>query len=101
MCHITNQLRRLNKHRSFLLHGVERWADCLVGEKVDWQTLLQLNPISWATALAICFFLQALCGVRWWTLAHPLGLTAGLPRMMRLHLEGMFFNLLSTIFDWW
>jgi len=95
MCHITQKLRQ---HGSLLLRvgisgGLLAWVLSTLDLASMWAHAKVLNPWAWGAALLFSIASQSLCSLRWWTLTTALGIRAGVARIWRLYVEGLFFSL--------
>lgn len=70
---------------AFVLRGIDRSAFLAIIRTVDWRW--------WATAMAIALAVQVIAGLRWSSLARPVGFRFPARLFVWRFFEGMFFSL--------
>ena len=58
-----------------------------------WSAIADTQPAGWLLAVLLYLFSQITSGIRWATLARPIGFRLGWLRFQQLYFEGMFFSL--------
>lgn len=58
-----------------------------------WSAMVDTQATGWLLAVVVYLFSQITSGIRWGTLARPIGFRLGWLRFQQLYFEGMFFSL--------